>query len=242
MGARHLRPLRVHLTASRMLAAGRLHAEPPWYRVVGAIPPTTTLVRPLPVQHSTPKKPRKAGRKPAGLFKPQRIEYPEDALRARFFKDHPWELARPRVLVENDGKDGARQDWSRIVQLGKGVDGESVVQRQRWLMRNQQMSATEAYDVARKEFYDYRMREDVERRVAAEEALAVGATFGKSYVEIGVQLENEALQEWKRKAMEVLTLKRGRQAAFSGADGEEEVVEAVEGVEGEAAVAVAGAA
>ena len=48
--ARHLRPLRVHQTASRMLETGRLQAEPPWYRIVGSVPPTTSLVRTLPVQ------------------------------------------------------------------------------------------------------------------------------------------------------------------------------------------------
>jgi hypothetical protein len=123
---RHLRPLRVHQLASRMLETGRLQREPPWYRVVGAIPPTTTLVRTLPVQLQE-KRARKSARKPSRMFQPQRIVYPEDELRSTFFQDHPWELARPRILVENDGKDFTRYDWSSIQQPGKQLNGERLV-------------------------------------------------------------------------------------------------------------------
>ena len=58
------------------------------------------------------------------MFKPQLIEYEEDRLRREFYGDHPWELARPRVVLENDGKDGQRCDWSRIQQLGRPLNGE----------------------------------------------------------------------------------------------------------------------
>jgi len=58
------------------------------------------------------------------MFQPMSIVYPEDRLRSEFFGDHPWELARPRVILENDGKDGEKWDWSRIVQPGKKLDGE----------------------------------------------------------------------------------------------------------------------
>jgi small subunit ribosomal protein S23 len=98
----------------------------------------------------------------------------------------------------------------------------SVIQRQVWLMENEGKSKMEAYDIARKEFYDLRMQEDIERRVAAEEARAVGANFGKSYIELGIELEEKALQQWKEKAIQLLQLKRGRQAAFSGASEEVE--------------------
>jgi small subunit ribosomal protein S23 len=109
-----------------MLETGRLRVEPPWYRVVGAIPPTTTIVRTPPVQLQE-KKQRKSARKPSRMFQPQRIVYPEDELRTRFFQDHPWELARPRILVESDGKDFMRYDWSKIQQVGKQLDGERLV-------------------------------------------------------------------------------------------------------------------
>ena len=61
------------------------------------------------------------------MFQPQHIVYPEDQLRSNFFKDHPWELARPRLLVENDGKDFMRYDWSKMQQPGKALNGERFV-------------------------------------------------------------------------------------------------------------------
>jgi len=61
------------------------------------------------------------------MYMPQKIEYPEDKLRTQFYRDHPWELARPRVLVENDGKDCLKYDWSKMPQKGKPLDGERFV-------------------------------------------------------------------------------------------------------------------
>lgn len=61
------------------------------------------------------------------MFKPQAIVYEEDRLRLQFYGDHPWELARPRVVLENDGKDGQKCDWSRIQQPGRQLNGERWV-------------------------------------------------------------------------------------------------------------------
>ena len=94
-------------------------------------------------------------------------------------------------------------------------------------MENENHTKVEAYDIARKEFYDLRMEQDIERRVAEEEARAVGATFGKSYIEIGIELEGKALDQWKEKAHQLLTLKRGRAAAFSGSSAAEDEDETV---------------
>jgi small subunit ribosomal protein S23 len=58
------------------------------------------------------------------MFQPQRISYQEDRLRQVFFRDHPWELARPRILLEKDGKDLQNYDWSHIKQHGRQLDGE----------------------------------------------------------------------------------------------------------------------
>ena len=33
-------------------------------------------------------------------------------MRWEYFNDHPWELARPRVVLEDDGRDRERWDWS----------------------------------------------------------------------------------------------------------------------------------
>ncbi|TGZ83325.1 mitochondrial ribosomal protein, partial [Ascodesmis nigricans] len=207
---RYLAPLRVLQTATRMLESGYISQEPVWFRAVAEIPPTTTIVRTPPVLFQNRSHKAKGGRKVRNLFKPQKIIYPEDELRQQFFKDHPWELARPRVLVENDGRDHDRYDWSNIQQRNKALDGESVVQRQMWLMVNKGMSQTAAYDLARKEFYDLRMQEDIERRIASEEAQATGAYFGKTYIDVGVELEGKVLEDWKEKATKLAMMKKGR--------------------------------
>jgi small subunit ribosomal protein S23 len=61
------------------------------------------------------------------MFQPVEIAYPEDNLRDTFFNDHPWELARPKVVIEDSGNDSKRWDWSRIQQPGKKMDGERFV-------------------------------------------------------------------------------------------------------------------
>ncbi len=123
MGRYDFRPLRVHRTASQLLAAERIKHVPPWHEVIGTVPPAQTLVRSQPLQHQ--EKPRRPNiKKPSKMFQPQRIVYEEDTLRKEFFADHPWELARPRVVLENDGRDAERRDWSLVSQPGRPVDGE----------------------------------------------------------------------------------------------------------------------
>ena len=46
------------------------------------------------------------------MFQPVPVAYQEDRLRWEYFNDHPWELAKPRVVIEGDGKDMERWDWS----------------------------------------------------------------------------------------------------------------------------------
>jgi small subunit ribosomal protein S23 len=66
--------------------------------------------------------------RPGNLFKPGRIVYPEDKLRKEFYKDHPWELARPRMIMELDGKDWRYLDWSKgLRQRGMALSGERFV-------------------------------------------------------------------------------------------------------------------
>lgn len=125
MGRHDLRPLRVLHTANQLFTAARIKNLPPWHSVVESIPPAQALVRTQPVQHTPQTRPRKTkARKASKLFKPTNITYREDRLRRDFFGDHPWELARPRVVLENDGKDYEGNDWSKISQPGRPVTGE----------------------------------------------------------------------------------------------------------------------
>ncbi|KAI0223780.1 mitochondrial ribosomal small subunit component, partial [Massospora cicadina] len=49
--------------------------------------------------------------------KPPRITYPEDKLRLRFFKDHPFEMARPVSLIEKDGH--PESNWDKVLSADK---------------------------------------------------------------------------------------------------------------------------
>ncbi|BAE59350.1 37S ribosomal protein S25, mitochondrial [Aspergillus flavus] len=237
MGKYNLTALRVRQTALRQKEAGKTHQIPKWIDVVRDIPPAQVLVRNQQQQHqlvrqrlktlpgaSKPQvvfevqekrvKPKKASR----MFLPTEIKYEEDLLRKEFFRDHPWELARPRVVLESTGKDYENYDWSRLQQPGKRLDGESVVQRQLWLLNNvPDMTKSTAYDIARREFYRLRLQEDIERRVAAEEAEATGATFGPTRLEIGMELENQEYERWKVWAKSEAQVQEQRAAAFTGA-------------------------
>ena len=72
-------------------------------------------------------------------------------------------------------------------------------------MKNEDLSQAEAYDTARKEFYELRQKEDIERRIAKEEALSTGAYFGMSPLEVGMQLEDQKFEEWREWATVQIT-------------------------------------
>jgi small subunit ribosomal protein S23 len=95
------------------------------------------------------------------------------------------------------------------------------------------MTSAKAYDQARQEFYALRHEEDVERRVAKEEALATGAYFGKSMLEIGMQLEDQAYESWKKWATTEIGLKEQlKNAAYTNV--EEEVLDGLDTLDIEA--------
>lgn len=119
MGRYDFRALRVRQTAKALFDSKRTANLPQWYNIIGDIPPGETLARPV---LRTPKV--RHARKASKLFKPLPITYPEDKLRTEFFGDHPWELAKPRLVVEDSGNDSKKHNWSRIVQPGKQLDGE----------------------------------------------------------------------------------------------------------------------
>ncbi|KAK3486391.1 mitochondrial ribosomal protein S25 [Neurospora crassa] len=205
---------KVYQRASEAAATNIVSGLPPrnpplWLKAIESIPPAEINTRPYPIQHSPPN-PR--ARKPRNLFRPTKIVYPEDELRRDFYRDHPWELARPRMIIELDGKDARFLDWSKgLRQRGIPLSGErhgnrmltriandSVVQRQLWLMENQGMTKQEAYDKARHEFYKLRQLEQMERRIAVEEARMVGGYFGKDLLTVGMELENKTYESWKK--------------------------------------------
>ena len=119
-----LRPSRVYQTTKMLLESKGIPHPPPWYTTIGMIPPGEIMTRPQPIQHRPAKSLSRKIRKPSKMFKPQLIAYEEDDMRRQFFSDHPWELARPRQILENDGRDGQRADWSRLEQPHLALTGE----------------------------------------------------------------------------------------------------------------------
>lgn len=107
----------------------------------------------------------------------------------------------------------------RLCTLSPNTDVfRSVVQRQLYLLENTpNMTVSRAYDIARQEFYKLRLQEDIERRVAAEEAEATGAKFGPTYLEIGMELENQQHEKWKDWARLEAQVLGQRTVALSGA-------------------------
>ncbi|KAK6955438.1 mitochondrial ribosomal small subunit component [Daldinia eschscholtzii] len=218
-GQRQVLPGRVYQTVTtllnhRVIPNVRVQ-EPVWYKVVQSIPPSEMLTRPLPPQH---KAPNPKARRPSRLFQPQEIVYEEDELRTTFYKDHPWELARPRMIIEMDGKDAQRYDWSKgLIQPGMPLCGECVVQRQLWMMHNiPGITKEHAYDTVRKEFYALRQQEEVERRIAKEEAQMVGAYFGKSFLQVGMELEDQQYEQWKKWAgRQIEEVQQERDSAYT---------------------------
>ncbi|KAL6706098.1 mitochondrial ribosomal small subunit component [Coniothyrium glycines] len=220
MGRYDFRALRVRQTARALFDSKRIPALPQWYDAIGHIPPGETLARPV------LRKPKvRHGRKASQLFKPLPIVYPEDQLRADFFGDHPWELARPRLVVENSGNDAKDYDWSTITQPGKQLDGESVVQRQLWLMERKSMSKASAYDQARREFYAHRHRAEIRSRIAKEEAQHVGAYFGKGPLQIGMELEDYTWESWKIWAGREIEKDQVMRAQFSSGEVQERLAD-----------------
>ncbi|EIE88093.1 hypothetical protein RO3G_12804 [Rhizopus delemar RA 99-880] len=137
-------PIKIAKHVSSLLK-GRLMKQPPvWLPVVQSIPPGPSIIRSqneqvnvsgqselekaLFTQQQTKTRLRhsqKHLRTPPP--RPRAIVYPEDKLRKQFYKDHPFELARPKVLVENElGVN--RTDFSKLMLDGmhpSQIDGEA---------------------------------------------------------------------------------------------------------------------
>lgn len=75
------------------------------------------------------------------------------------------------------------------------------------------MTVEKAYDIVRREFYALRHAEDVERRIAKEEAMKVGAYFGMSVLDVGMQLEDQQYEYWKKWAGKMIQSVRAEQDA-----------------------------
>ena len=86
-----------------------------------------------------------------------------------------------------------------------------------WLMKHASLSKSSAYDLARREFYKHRHISEIRQRIAKEEALHVGAYFGKGPLEIGMELEDRMWENWKNWATKQIDDEQAMRAQmFSG--------------------------
>ncbi|KIW26813.1 uncharacterized protein PV07_06617 [Cladophialophora immunda] len=247
MGRLNLTAINVRKTALAKFKAKQIPSVPNWVDIVHDVPPAQILVRQQPVKHpltkvrtrtlpggkteqyvqiTEPRRPKSA--KARHVFTPKPLHYEEDSLRKTFYSDHPWELARPRVIVETSGEQYKNADWSQgLIQPGIPLSGECVVQRQLWLLENiPDITVPQAYDAARKEFYTLRRRQERRDRIAAEEAKHMGARFGKSALQISMGIENAMYNDWEKWSRQVVFEQTSRAAAFEGnvASAEEEAL------------------
>ncbi|GAV56034.1 hypothetical protein ZYGR_0AZ02060 [Zygosaccharomyces rouxii] len=228
---------------SAYLRSGLLKETPAWYQVVASVPPTTKFTRearfinPSTGKRTVQWKEFDAGvnnrvfyktrnnsfdRKPMDnrLYKAPKLQFLEDQLREVFYQQHPWEFSRPKMLVENEVNENF--DWSNMYQLGKPLDGESVVQRTIYLLqKDSELGILDAYDRARFEFYRLRMQEEIEQQVAQEEAEMFGSVFSSSAIDYGVEQEQRVIDVWKQKAIEETELLAARRASPSESWGQE---------------------
>ncbi|KAG1064316.1 hypothetical protein G6F42_027029 [Rhizopus arrhizus] len=130
--------------------------------------------------------------------RPRAIVYPEDKLRRQFFKDHPFELSRPKVLVENDLGIN-RTDFSKLMLDGmhpSQIDGEAVIKYQLYLMTHEKMPERKAYAKATSEFYEIRAQQEEDERAARAKMNNVLQTLqSKKWTQKALYLEERALKQ-----------------------------------------------
>ena len=102
----------------------------------------------------------------------------EDKIQDKFYYQHPWELAVPKLLIESQNKiTNLDLDWSVINPVGVQLSGYSVAKRTMYLMKQDNLSLLEAYNKALQEFYDIRVNEKIEANIAMEENEMYGALY-----------------------------------------------------------------
>ncbi|SMN18766.1 similar to Saccharomyces cerevisiae YIL093C RSM25 Mitochondrial ribosomal protein of the small subunit [Maudiozyma saulgeensis] len=232
---------------SSYLQAGLLRKTPAWYNVVADIQPVKKFNRepifknPSNGRDRTEFRPFSENVNSKGLYKtrynvvdkktvtnklykPPKLIYLEDKLRQLFYEQHPWEMSRPKVVVENEMD--VKYDWSHILQLGKPLDGESVVQRSLYLVKNKQFdNIIDSYNHARFEFYRIRMQQELDEQIAQEEAEMFGSVFESSALQYGIEQEQRVIDQWKKKAIKETEISAAKRVNPSESWGKEDAEE-----------------
>lgn len=132
------------------------------------------------------------------IMRPQHLTFIEDELRSLFYKQHPWELADPKNLVENEHTiEAGKYNWDNIRQFTKKLDGESVVQRSIHLIESQGKSILDAYEQSKFEYYQLKIQDEIDMNVSREQGEMFGAVYPQTHNERGILAEDEVIAKWK---------------------------------------------
>ncbi|KAJ1814050.1 mitochondrial ribosomal small subunit component [Coemansia sp. RSA 2598] len=140
----------VQQTYEQLLKANLRDQVPAWLKAMREVPPTDSLVRDpsyfstkgklafekdgadvasggvATIKRTLPKGCVSIGHSKRHLrtrsTRPPKIEFPEDKLRRVFYKNHPFELSRPRIVMEPTGL--TNQDWSQLAGGSRQITGE----------------------------------------------------------------------------------------------------------------------
>ncbi len=245
---------------SQYLDSGLMTKQPSWYKVLAYHPPMFNNTKTVKIQllkkikeeedtryneilnvdkrngfyktRLTPKQMNK------DFLKPEKLRFVEDDIRSLFYKQHPWELADPKVLNENERNlNIGKLDWSTMKQYTKKLDGESVVQRTLYLVKVENMPLYNAYEQSKYEYYRLKIADETESSVTAEQSEMFGAVYNKSAIEYGFDKEMAVLSKWKKDAIaltKVIEAKRANSSASGSNMGENDNLKAeFEGENGE---------
>lgn len=168
---------------SGLMRLGR--PRPLWFDTVSANPPLS-FVSPVDRQRNREKTEKSGKQTPrtASHARPAKIVYPEDKLRRKFYRDHPFELDTP-IAINGLSSDAAVEPPSR------DNDGEWAIQRQLQLMA-QGVTKHDAHQQACAELYARRAETEIAERLAREERLEVQQETLRPMVDV---LESVMLQE-----------------------------------------------
>jgi small subunit ribosomal protein S23 len=140
-------PYKLTDTVDRLRTAGILRSKPIWYEAVSTNPPLSThrcVSRVVPEElgmfvsegaksrsitaFSEYKRVNPKFYKAQVTKKAPLIHYPEDSIRERFYKEHPFELMRPRMIIEVE-EELKERNWETIYGGNRNaqVTGEKYV-------------------------------------------------------------------------------------------------------------------
>ncbi|PWN51718.1 hypothetical protein IE53DRAFT_393023 [Violaceomyces palustris] len=162
-----------------------------------------------PRQHQRdPKNSKKKVKALAPSLAPRPIVYAEDSIRAQFFRDHPWEAYRPKLLVEMNETVSERPQLEGEAWLmrsyGRNPSVEDFIACTLAAHKQGKLSLSQAYHNTLSAYHALRAEREHMIRYANLEARAYGADMGKTQTERGFDKEEKALATWNESLVKAM--------------------------------------